>query len=220
MAMARRFLVLHGWQNHRPPDHWQFWLTERLRARGEQVLYPQLPSPDEPLLADWLAVVRSELRMLGHGERIVVCHSLGCLLWLRHAARMTDDEVVDRLLLVCPPSTTTLPTSLATFFPEPGDAAALARSVRRRPELVCTGGDPWCPEGAATAYGERLGLDVHVVEGAGHLSADDGYGPWPAVEHWALAGERTRRVRRRAARRPPAYRRSTSARTRRSGRGR
>ena len=143
--MARRYLVLHGWENHRPPDHWQFWLTERLRERG-------------------------------------------CLLWLRHAARASDDQVVDRLLLVCPPSTSTLPTSLATFFPEPGDAAALARSVRRRPELVCTGGDPWCPEGAATAYGERLGLDVHVVDGGGHLSADDGYGPWPEIEQWALTG--------------------------------
>ena len=46
----RAFLILHGWQNHRPPAHWQFWLAERLRQRGELVLYPQLPAPDEPVL--------------------------------------------------------------------------------------------------------------------------------------------------------------------------
>ena len=186
-GIARRFLVLHGWQNRRPSDHWQFWLTERLRARGEQVLYPQLPAPDDPDLAEWLEVLDGELRMLGDGERIVIAHSLGCLLWLRHAARSAS-EPVDRLLLVCPASASALPAALGPFFPVPGDREALAASVRRQPELVCTDADPWCPEGAATAFGEALGMDVHVVDGGGHLAADDGYGPWPAIERWALTG--------------------------------
>jgi predicted alpha/beta hydrolase family esterase len=186
--MARRFLVLHGWQNHRPPEHWQFWLTERLRRRGEQVLYPQLPAPDHPALADWLAVLRAELLMLGSGERVVICHSLSCLLWLRHAATAGVEHRVDRVLLVCPPSTCALPHALAAFFPGPGDDEALARSVHRRPELVCTDADPWCAEGAAATYGRALDVDVHVVPHGGHLSVDDGYGPWPGVERWALTG--------------------------------
>jgi hypothetical protein len=33
---SRRFLVLHGWENHRPRDHWQWQLVETLRASGEQ----------------------------------------------------------------------------------------------------------------------------------------------------------------------------------------
>lgn len=186
--MARRFLVLHGWQNHRPPGHWQFWLTERLRRRGEQVQYPQLPSPDEPELRDWLDVLRAELRMLGDGERVVICHSLACLLWLRHAATAAPEQRVDRLLLVCPPAPSSLPASLATFFPAHDDREALARSVTRRPELVCTDADPWCAEGAAELYGDALDLDVHVVPDAGHLALEDGYGEWPAVEAWALRG--------------------------------
>jgi predicted alpha/beta hydrolase family esterase len=186
--MARRFLVVHGWQNHRPPEHWQFWLTERLRAAGEQVLYPQLPSPESPRLDEWLGVLRAELRMLGDGERVVICHSLGCLLWLRHAASASADEAVDRLLLVCPPSSSTLPSWLSPFFPRGDDGAALTRSVRRRAELVCTDADPWCAEGAAATYGRALDVDVHLVPGGGHLAIEDGYGPWPAVEAWALGG--------------------------------
>ena len=54
---ARRFLVLHGWENHRPVEHWEWWLTDQLRSRGEQVLHPQLPSPDHPRLDDWLEVL-------------------------------------------------------------------------------------------------------------------------------------------------------------------
>ena len=186
--MARRYLVLHGWENHRPPDHWQFWLTERLRERGEQVLYPQLPSPDDPLLGEWLAVVRSELRMLGHGERIVVCHSLGCLLWLRHAARMTTTRwstaccsSARRAPPPCPPRWRRSSRSRATPRRSHAPCAAAPSSSAR----AATRG---APRARPRRTGERLGLDVHVVEGGGHLSADDGYGAWPDVEQWALTG--------------------------------
>jgi len=76
-APDRRFLVLHGYQNHRPAGHWQWLLTEQLRTAGEQVLYPQLPAPEQPSRADWTALLRAELAQLGTGERVVVAHSLG-----------------------------------------------------------------------------------------------------------------------------------------------
>jgi len=185
---SRRFLILHGWENHRPADHWQYWLAERLRCRGEQVLYPQLPSPDDPSLDAWLEVLRTELDMLGTGERIVICHSLACLLWLRHASTAEAHHVVDRVLLVCPPAPSKLPDRLAAFFPVPSDRLGLQRAARRPIELVCTDADPWCPEGATRLFGEPLGLDVHVVPGGGHLSAVEGYGAWPEVERWACEG--------------------------------
>jgi predicted alpha/beta hydrolase family esterase len=183
----RRFVIVHGWQNRRPEGHWQHWLADELRDGGEQVLYPQLPDPDEPALDEWLAVLRAELRMARGGERVVIAHSLGCLLWLRHAETAQRDELVDRVLLVCPPGPSTLPPELAPFYADPFDAAAVKRSARSV-ELVCTDADPWCPEGAAVLYGHALGLPVHVVPGAGHLSLDEGYGAWPAVERWALDG--------------------------------
>jgi hypothetical protein len=184
----RRFLVVHGWQNRRPREHWQRWLTERLRSSGEQVLYPQLPDPEMPSLTAWLEVLRDELDMLGDGERIVICHSLGCLLWLRHAEAATVNDAVDRVLLVCPPAPSTLPAELQAFYRPAFDGAAARRSARAAIELVASDADPWCPEGAAELYGRRLGLPVHVVEGGGHVSLDEGYGPWPAVERWAREG--------------------------------
>jgi predicted alpha/beta hydrolase family esterase len=183
----RRFLVLHGWQNRRPADHWQYWLVERLRSSGEQVLYPQLPDPQMPSLEDWLAVLRAELRMLGEGERVVICHSLACLLWLRHAETCEAADRVDRVLLVCPPAPSALPAELGAFHRRRFDAAALYRSAGGV-VLACSDVDPWCPEGAAQLYGSALDVPVHVVEGAGHLSPAEGYGPWPAAERWAREG--------------------------------
>jgi len=41
--------VLHGWQNRRPQEHWQWQLVEALRCAGEQVLYQ--PRPDAAAIA-------------------------------------------------------------------------------------------------------------------------------------------------------------------------
>jgi predicted alpha/beta hydrolase family esterase len=187
VAADRRFLILHGWQNHRPPGHWQRWLAEGLQASGEQVLYPQLPDPDAPELPAWLDVLRAQLARLGDGERVVIAHSLGCLLWLRHAERAREVQRVDRVLLVCPAGPAALPSMLEDFHGAPFDGAAV-RAAARSTELVCTDADPWCPEGAAGLFGRALDLPTHVVAGGGHLSLDEGYGPWPAVAAWARTG--------------------------------
>lgn len=187
-APGRRFLVLHGWQHHRPPEHWAWWLTESLRGRGEQVLYPQLPDPDRPRLADWLAVFGAEWAQLGRGQRVVVAHSLGCLLWLRAATAGLTDPPADRVLLVAPPSPeVTRSTPEMAEFDAPLDAGALRRSSRATVRLACSDEDEYSSEGtAAELYGVPLGLDVDLLPGARHLSDADGYGPWPAVLAWCL----------------------------------
>jgi len=180
----RRFLVLHGWQNRRPARHWQFWLVERLRGRGEQVLYPQLPRPDEPQLAEWRELLAAELSQLGSGERVVICHSLSCLLWAHAAPHLGADAHVDRLLWVAPPGPSAFVEAVASFAPHGLDADAVATSAPVR-QLVCGDNDPYCPERAERVYAP-LGLPTTVLAGAGHLDPDAGYGPWPAVEYWAL----------------------------------
>jgi uncharacterized protein len=188
--VSRRFLVLHGWENHRPPEHWEWWLVDALRGRGEQVLYPQLPAADLPTLADWLAVFSSEWRQMGSGERVVVAHSLGCLLWLHAATDGLVDPVADRVLLVAPPSpAVTAGIPAIAEFVAPEEPAAVWAASRTGVRLVCSDADPYSTEGtAAGLYGVPLGLDSEVLPGAGHITVDDGYGPWPAALAWCLDG--------------------------------
>ena len=172
---GRCFLILHGWLGN-GPEHWQRWLTQRLRDAGETVSYPALPDPERPRPGAWLAAVDAELDRLP-GPPVVLCHSLACLLWLHHADRA---PAPGRALLVAPPSATTGIEELEPFFPAPA-GPVLAPGSR----VVCSDDDPYCPEGAASVYG-RLGVPVDVVPGGGHLNADTGYGPWPEVEAWSL----------------------------------
>ncbi len=179
----RRFLVLHGIENHRPPDHWQHWLTERLRSRGEQVLYPQLPDADDPAPPAWRDIVKAELGMLGDGERIVICHSLACALWLSMAAE--ESIAVDRVLFVSPPAADVLTQVAPAFADFPVRRDRVCRSTKSL-HIAASDNDPYNLRGAQSTHGDPLEVDVQVVAGAGHITPADGFGPWPAVEAWCL----------------------------------
>src|SRR5262249_26884800 len=111
------------------------------------------------------------------GERIVVCHSLACTLWLRMGAGS-----VDRLALVAPPADDVLRNGVAPAF-----VAARVTPVAEAREtvVVCSDDDPYNPAGPGP-LAETLGADLHVIPGAGHITPDDGYGPFPWLEAWCL----------------------------------
>jgi predicted alpha/beta hydrolase family esterase len=180
------FLIVHGFANHRPPEHWQHWLAGELRRRGCAVRYPQLPDPDAPRLERWLRVLADEYARLGD-DSVVICHSLGCVLWYDAWRREVIRAPASRVMLVAPPGPAFLRSTDATshFSQPPWEAAVLQGSSRTTIRLVASDADPYAPEGpSARLYGEPLGLDAETVVGAGHFAIDDGYGPWPAMLAW------------------------------------
>lgn len=180
-----RYLILHGWQGS-GEDHWQTWLASRLDG---QVAYPTLPDPDLPRLEPWLAALRAELDRAGP-EPVVVCHSLGCVLWLHHAAtRPADGPRAGRVLLVAPPCGCVGIPELAEFVPAPRDPDAVAAACVGETRMVGSDGDQYCPEGVEAAYAARLGVPLDLLPGAGHVNPQAGFGAWPAVEAW-VRGER------------------------------
>jgi predicted alpha/beta hydrolase family esterase len=182
-----RTLILHGWQGS-PSDHWQTWLAGRLRGAGAHVQYPQLPDCDVPCPDRWAAALHREVRALarGDGERVVIAHSLGCVLWLREAAAISPALRVDRVVLVAPPCPGAAVPELAKFYPTGADKAAIDAAAGHT-RLVCSDNDSYCPgRGAAEHWGRPLECVVDVLPGAGHLNVEAGYGPWPAMEAWAL----------------------------------
>ena len=187
--MVPRILILHGWYGSQEP-HWQRWLASRLRDTGAaHVQLPDLPNAAAPLLDSWRTALDAELTVLAAqpGERIVVCHSLGCILWLHHAAsRRAGSPRVDRVVLNAPPAPV---PELPTFFPAPIDPVGIAAAAKST-RIVWSDDDPYCAEGAGGLYAEPLGIPNDRLAGQGHLNVDAGYGPWPAMLDWCL-GRRT-----------------------------
>ena len=179
--MGSAFLLLHGLYGS-SPDHWQHWLAPRLQRAGHQVLFPGLPDPDTPDPAAWEQAVLNELGRLDGNERVVLCHSLSCIAWLRACSRVQTP--VDRVALVAPPSPSAGLPELEPFFPVTVTADDVARAAGHT-RLICSDNDPYCPEGAAALYGAALGVPVDLHPGREHLNVDAGFGPWPGMEAWA-----------------------------------
>ncbi|WNV83265.1 alpha/beta hydrolase [Umezawaea sp. Da 62-37] len=177
-------LVLHG-LNGSGPAHWQNWLAGELAHHGAQVDMPVFADPDRPTLDVWLAELRTHLMAApSTGERVVVAHSLACLLWLHHADTCDDPALrVDRVLLVAPPRPQHDEPLIATFVQPPQDPAALRRAAAST-RLVAGEGDPHLTLAEAKLLAESLRIDLDVIVGGGHLNPDTDYGPWPAVLKW------------------------------------
>ncbi len=164
-----------------------WWLAETLRQRGEQVLYPQLPAPEKPSLADWTDVLLAELAQLGDQERVVIGHSLGTALWLRACQVLPTELRVNRVLLVSPlgEQAFTPENRNEEFEPRDTAPAPLAAASTTAPRAVISTTDPYAPA-PPEAWAKALGVDLDLVPGAGHITPADGYGPWPAVLDWCV----------------------------------
>lgn len=186
---AQQVLILHGWQNRRPEGHWQRLLADEWEAAGTVVRYPQLPDPDFPQHAAWLDALDEALAGLDPARLTVVAHSLGCVLWLDHlrrrAARGDRSRVARLSVLAAPPAAEVLAAE-----PAISDFAALriddvlgAAIAGLGGEVVVVAGDddPYCPAGARAAFAEPLGAELVTVAGGGHLTIEDGFGPFPLV---------------------------------------
>jgi len=169
-------------------DHWQTHLAQRLRRRGEVVLYPELSSKEQPDCDVWIAELDQQLRSVPDlGELTVICHSLSCILWMHYAADPVPP--VERLLLVAPPGPSILQEFRPTFFPIPIDEERLKASAREI-LLVCTNADPRCPEKAAVCYGAEFGLRTVILpDEAEHINIASGFGDWPEMSALCLAAE-------------------------------
>lgn len=191
---AHRVLILHGWQGS-GDGHWQRWLAAELEAAGHVVLFPDLPECDLPCPDQWGGALHQHLAALadGPGERVVVAHSLGCVLWFREAHRIAPEHRVDRVAVVAPPCPGAKVAELARFYPTWAQRDAVAAAARGATRLVCADDDPYCPgRGASQHWGEPLDLPVDLLPGQGHLNVEAGYGPWPAMLDWTLG--RTERL--------------------------
>jgi predicted alpha/beta hydrolase family esterase len=183
--MERSYLIIHG-LNGSGEGHWQKWLFDELKRRGEKVFFPELPHKDSPNLAEWLKVIDEFVNKLT-GERVVVLHSLGAVSWF-HYSGIKREKAAERVLLVAPPSESVIRSipEISSFINIPLDKKKidnLAEKIR----LVSSDGDIYCPEKASKVYGEYLGVSQDILaESEGHINIKSGYGRWESVLDWCF----------------------------------
>lgn len=193
LFVVKKVLFLHGWTNRRPEGHWMRLSAAELRERGHQVWYPQFPSPDTPKPSEWQELLRQESNMMDElpGPKIAIAHSLGTINWLYGALNDEFRLPFDRVLLVAPPDPQ-MTDQTEGIEGEPLDLSNPnlgSQAMRWAKEITVIAGDNdrWLPRGVEI-YREPLGIEPIILQGAGHFSLDDGWGPWPGLISWLETG--------------------------------
>lgn len=169
--MSKKVLLLHGWGGSNFP-HWQSHVAAELAKDYGKVSFLELSNFDFPNLELWKSELKEELRTFQ--PDIVICHSLANTLWFH---LVEDIQEVKKLYLIAPPSFTSSIEEIKEFFP-----LSLPTQTRAKESLlVCSTNDPYMSIDEAKALEKSLGIPMKVLENAGHINADSGYGEWPWI---------------------------------------
>jgi predicted alpha/beta hydrolase family esterase len=171
--------LLHGWGGSDFP-HWQSQLAGEIAKNYGTVSFLQLSNPDFPNLGMWKKELLEHLHTFS--PDIVICHSLANILWF-HLCNEEEFQAVQKLYLVAPPTLNCTVKELSSFFPVQVPTNPHAKEVL----LVASTNDPYMSLQEAQNLGLMLGVPILVLENAGHINAQSGYGEWPWIlEEFAL----------------------------------
>ena len=171
--MDKKVLILHGWGGSDFP-HWQSWLAGELAKDYGKVSFLKFSDFDFPSFEIWKNELKKELN--DFRPDIVVCHSLANTLWF-HLCNENTLNKVQKLYLIAPPSMACEIEELKSFFPIHIPTNIYAKECM----IVISDNDPYITIDEAKKLQKSLDIEMKILEGAGHINMDSGYGEWPWI---------------------------------------
>lgn len=176
----KRIIIVHRWSGG-PNDDWRPWLKTQLEKEGHEVLVPEMPDSDTPVIEKWVGKLATVVDMPDE-ETYFVGHSIGCQAILRYL----DAHLFE------PTKTVGGAVFVSGWFDlknlEDDEARVIAkpwiervinplkiRTVLPKSTLIISDNDPYdCFEENKRRF-EEIGSKIVVLPGAGHITADDGF---------------------------------------------
>jgi len=174
MQVQNKVLILHGWGGSDAP-HWQAELACEIAKNYGSVSFPLLDNCHFPSKNRWIKQVKQLFKEFNPDT--VVCHSLANNLWM-WLCEEGDMREIERLFMVSVPSLTTKEKTIKTFFPCPLPKYIYAKKVH----MIVSDDDPWVALDEAKSIAKQYHASFTVLENAGHINADSGYGKWALIE--------------------------------------
>ncbi|MDD4902221.1 MAG: alpha/beta hydrolase [Patescibacteria group bacterium] len=202
----KRVFIIHGWEAD-PGSNWFPWLKDELIKKGIEAEVPTMPNSAHPLCAEWVAYLK---KIVGKTDKdtFLVGHSLGVIAILRYLESMAAKEKIGGAILVAgfpeplPASDGGDFSELNNFFAKPLDYEKIKNNVSNRPTPPPSGtesplpgrgqifsgfvaihsdNDPYVPLANGKILQKKLGAELIVISGGGHLNAGDGFFQFPLV---------------------------------------
>ena len=170
MGKKQRVLLLHGWGGSDTP-HWQSWLAGEIAKDYGNVNFFKFSNFDFPDKERWKKELLKELS--NYKPDVVICHSVANTLWF-HVCNDENIKNIKKLFLVAPPSLKCDIEELNSFFP-----LKIPKNLYAdKSLLICSTNDPYMSLEEVTNLQKELNIEMKILENAGHINSDSGYGEW------------------------------------------
>lgn len=181
-GVGKRVVIIHQWMAG-PEGDWRPWLKSELERLGYQVLVPQMPDMDAPVIEKWVGELS---RVVGTPDKdtYFVGHSIGCQAILRYLQTI-ENEVGGAVFVAGWFDLENLEDDETKEIAKPWIESPIRKDaikkVLPRSVLFISDNDPYGAfETNQKAFSE-MGSKIIVLSGAGHISAEDGYEKLPEV---------------------------------------
>ena len=175
--MNKKVLLLAGWGGSDSP-HWQAWLAGEIAKDYGKVSFLEFSNFEFPNKNTWKEELIKEID--DFKPDIVICHSIANILWFHicnELNTMYDSlhvEPIEKLYLVVPPSLSCEIPELESFYP-----CQIPKSLYAKESILITStNDPYMTQEEAKQLQMNLDIPMKVLQNAGHINADSGFGKW------------------------------------------
>jgi predicted alpha/beta hydrolase family esterase len=164
--MSMTYVFLAGIGNSEA-EHWQAIWHRALGGR-----WVEHADWEHPRASDWVADLDGVLRATG-GPKVIVAHSIGCLLAVEWAKRHHDAQIRGSFLVAPPdPCGPCFPTAASGFAP-PGDGKPPLPAL-----VVASSTDPYASLRSSQNAAACWGAEIIQVGARGHINLASQLGAW------------------------------------------
>lgn len=180
--MKKRVVIVHGWEGS-PTSDWIGWATEAFRNKGYDVLAPEMPDTNNPVIEKWIEHLRLVVGVVDENTYFIG-HSIGCQTIMRFLE--TVDAKVGGAIFVAGWFDLTNQGEEEKVIAKPWIETpidyAKVRGNLAKSVVVLSDNDPYVPyEETKNGFETRLGSEAITIPGAGHVTVADGFGPFPQL---------------------------------------
>ena len=182
MNVRKRIIIVHGWGGS-PTADWIGWATETFQAKDYEVIDPEMPDTDNPVIKKWVEHLKSVVGTVDENTYFIG-HSIGCQTIIRFLE--TADAKVGGAIFVAGWFNLTNQDEEEKVIAKPWietpiDYAKVKVNLTSSVAIL-SDNDPYVPyEETKRNFEIRLGSEVVTIPGAGHITSGDGFGPFPQL---------------------------------------
>jgi predicted alpha/beta hydrolase family esterase len=175
-----RFFLFHCWGGD-GRSCWSGYLQDELRKRGFEVLSPDFPSTNEPVLKDWMASIRKENPKFDRKDDwVLVGHSLGCPTILRLLESFDSNEKAKLVVLVAGFAKDLGIQQIKGFVDKDFDWQKIKGKAERF-IVINSDDDPYIPLAEGKRLANLLCAELIIEHAAGHINEGSGFSEYPRL---------------------------------------